>query len=158
MSLASAIIQDAYDAIGRGSEILTTDASLTNRALLDLQSIMEELRKNGVVLEETVSGVTTTIALPTATTDELDEPVAARMHLVNILAVYSATHSRVDLSGQSLPTIPQSEARLDRMYKVHTIPSKVPSSLAPKGQGSRYGRNSATFFDGTALDDDLTST
>ena len=56
MSLASAIIQDAYDAIGRGSEILTTDASLTNRALLDLQSIMEELRKNGVVLEETVSG------------------------------------------------------------------------------------------------------
>lgn len=154
MSLASEIIQDAYDSIGRGSELLTTDTSLTDKGLRYLRSRMEFLRKNDIILEETVSGVTTTIALPTLLTDELDEPAACTIDLINYLAVYIAAQSRLDAKDFMIPTAQFSFDNMARLYRVHTIPNKIPSKLMPRGQGGRRGQISGTFFNGQALADD----
>lgn len=156
MSLASEIIADAADAVGLGSELLATDATITARALLSLRSLMETLRKNEIILEETVGATTTTIALPTLASDELDEPTAAREHLVNLLAVYMIPYGRVPLDTLKLPTAPQSINLLAKMYRQHTIPTKVPSTLLPRGQGGNRDRVSSTFFNGNALDNDAT--
>jgi hypothetical protein len=154
MSTAQDIIQDAYDSIGRGSELLDTDSSLLDKGLKYLRSRMEFLRKKGVILEETVSSVTTTIALPDALTDELDEPVAATVDLTNYLAVYIAAQSRIDISSFAVPPASFSFRNLASLYRVHTIPNKVPSKFLPMGQGSD---RLSTFFSGQALDDDATS-
>ena len=157
MSTAQEIVQDAYDSIGRGSEILATDQSLLDRGLLELRSLMEGLRKQDIILAETVSGTTTTIALPTVLGDELNEPVAARSHLVNMLAALLAPSARVELASLNVPPYAWCADQLEVMYRVHTIPSKRTSRLAPRGQGSRYGRTSNTFFNGEAIADDVST-
>jgi hypothetical protein len=153
MSTALEIIQDAYDSIGRGSEILATDATLLTKGLRYLRSRMEFLRKKGVILEETVSGVTTTIALPTLSSDELDEPVACTIDLINYLAVYIAAQARIDISSYAIPNESFSFNNMASLYRVHTIPSKVPSTFLPMGQGTD---RLSTFFTGQALDKDDT--
>lgn len=159
MSTATALIQDAYDSIGRGSVLISTDTTLLDRALLDLISILEDLRLNEVILSDTVSGTTTTIVTPTALSDELDEPKAARLHLVNMLAVTVASAARANPADmQLLPPLSYSRDALTRLYRAHVIPNKVPSKLLPRGQGSRRDRINGTFFDGEALDNDATST
>lgn len=154
MSLASEIIQDAYDSIGRGSELLDTDTSLTNKGLRYLRSRMEFLRKNDIILEETVADVTTTIELPTLLTDELNEPAACTIDLINYLAVYIAAQSRTNIQDLMLPTAQFSYDNMARLYRVHTIPNKIPSKLLPLGQGSRRDQIAGTFFNGQALDND----
>lgn len=157
MSTAQEVIQSAFNKIGRGSEILTTDQSLLDEGLLELKSIMEELRKNEIILAETVNGVTTTIALPTLLADELDEPVASRQHLVNILAVNAMSLSRAKPDKVfAVPPVSYSLGRLEKLYSVHTVPDKVPSRLLPRGQGARYGQTQGAFFRGEAIDPDVT--
>ena len=159
MSLASEIIQDAYDSIGRGSSILSTDATLTSNGLQVLISVLEELRINNIILEETVSGTTTTIATPTAASDELNEPLAARLNLVNLVAAYLATSARAKPEDmQLLPPASFSREGLSKMYRQHDIPNKIPSKTLPRGQGSRGGRVSGAFFNGEALANDATPT
>jgi hypothetical protein len=158
MSTAQEIIQDAADNIGRGSEITSTDSSILNRGLVDLRSIMEGLRKDNIILEETVNDVTTTIDLPDALGDELNEPVASRIHLVNMLAIHMATQSRVNLAerGVPIPTVTKSRNELARMYRQYNIPNKHPSRLMPRGQGSKSNRRESTFFNGEELSNDVT--
>ena len=156
MSLASEVVQDAFDAIGRGSEILDTDQSLLDIGLLYLISCMETLRKNYIILEETVGAVTTTIAVPTALTDELDEPAAARMHLVNYLAVYLLAPARVDISTMKVPPAAFSFDQLRNMYYSYVPPAIIPSRLLPRGQGA--GRSQGAFFQGEELDGDAATT
>lgn len=155
MSLASEIIQDAYDSIGRGSELLTTDTSLTDKGLRYLRSRMEFLRKNDIILEETVSGVTTTIALPDDLTDELNEPAACTIDLINYLAVYIAAQSRTNVQDFMLPTAQFSYDNMARLYRVHDIPNKHTSKLLPRGQGSGRGQVLDTFFNGQELANDV---
>ena len=159
MSLASEIIQDAFDSIGRGSSILPTDATLTARGLLTLISILEELRINSIILAETVDGTTTTVATPTVASSELNEPKASRLHLVNFLAIHLAAAARAKPEDmQLLPPASYSREALTRMYRVHVTPNKVPSKTLPLGQGASRGRGQSTFFNGQALDNDSTST
>ena len=159
MSTAREIIQDAYDSIGRGSSILATDTTLIDRALLDLISILEDLRLNEIILEETVSGVTTTISTPSALDDALNEPKASRLHLVNLLAAHVAAAARANPADMQLvPPIPYSRESLTRLYRKHVIPNKVPSKLLPRGQGARTDRMFGVFFNGESIDDDATAT
>lgn len=154
MSTAAEIIQDAYDSIGRGSEFQTTDDSLTNKGLRYLRSRLEYLRKNDIILEETENDVTTTVALPTLLTDELNEPVAATVDLTNYLAAYIAAQSRVNPADITIPSAQFSFDNMAILYRKHEIPSIIPSRLLPMGQGSRRYRLGNTFFNGQAVDKD----
>lgn len=156
MSTAQEIIEDAYKRIGRGSELFDTDSTFLDDGLNVLRTVMETLRKQDIILEETVSDVTTTIALPSALTDELSEPVAARDHLVNYLAVSLIPTARYEINaaGVPIPSLTQTRYELSKMYLQHTPPTKTPSTLLPRGQGSRYGYNESAFFEGEALDRD----
>ncbi len=156
MSTAQEILEDAYARIGRGSEILAVDSTLLSDGLNVLISRMEFLRKNEIILEETVSGTTTTIALPTLLSDELDEPAAAREDLVNYLAVYLAPLSRTPIADMKAPPAAFSLGNLRGLYYQPAAPNKVPSKLLPRGQGARNGRGSATFFGGESIADDVT--
>lgn len=155
MSTAQEIIEDAYASIGRGSEILSIDSTLLSAGLNWLITCMETLRKNDIILEETVSDVTTTIAVPSSLSDELDEPAAARGHLVNYLAVHLASISRVNPADiTTLPSARYSMEQLGLMYREHSIPNKEMSTLMPRGQGHKGYRSQGVYFNGEALDND----
>lgn len=124
--------------------------------LSTLQSCMETLREHEIILEQTVDGVTTTIALPTTLDSELNEPMAARMHLVNYLAIHMIPFARS--TNVTAPPASYSMDALARMYRKPTIPNKVPSTLLHRGQGSRRGSYGSEFFNGEALDNDVTPT
>lgn len=156
MSTARVIIQDAYDSIGRGSEFLTTDDSLLNKGLRYLVSRLAFLKKNDIILEETVGGVTTTIESPSTLDDELNEPDACTIDLINYLAVYIAAQSRVNIQELALPSARFSYDNMAGIYQVHEIPSKIPSKLLSRGQGSRGHGLHGAFFNGQALDKDAT--
>ena len=59
------------------------------------------------------------------------------------------------LDSIKIPTLPQSEAMLAKLYRAHVVPSKVPSRLLARGQGHSNRRLNGTFFQGEALDLDV---
>lgn len=155
MSTAQEIITDALASIGVGSELIDTDSTILDACLNHLISCLETLRKRGVILEETVSGTTTTIAVPSALSDELNEPAASRMHLVNYVAPHLVAISRAPSEAAfKVPPIPYSFDALWDMYYQDDIPSIIPSKLLPRGQGGDTTLNFDPFFRGEALDKD----
>jgi len=157
MSTALAIITDSFTALGVNSDLKPVAQELLDDALPILRSTMETLRKNDIILEETVSGVTTTIALPAALANEIDEPVAARMHLIHYLAVNLIPLARVGSDTLKIPTQDTSMGEMSKMYRVHVIPRKTPSTFLPRGQGHRNYRIGGAFFNGEALTDDAST-
>lgn len=155
MSTAQEIIDDALASIGVGSEFVDVDSTITNACLNHLISCMETLRKRGIILEGTVSGTTTTVAVPSALSDELNEPAAARMHLINYLASHLVAFSRAPTEAAlKVPPMKYSERQLWTLYYQDDIPNKVPSKLLPRGQGGDTNLNFDPFFRGEALDND----
>lgn len=155
MSTAQEIIEGALNSIGVGSELIDVDSSILDESLNHLISCMETLRKRGIILEETVSGTTTTIAVPSALGDELDEPAAARMHLIHYLAMHLVAISRAPSEAAlKVPPLKYTEDALWDMYYQDDIPNKVPSKLLPRGQGGDRGLSVDPFFRGEALDND----
>lgn len=158
MSTAITIIKRAYNHIGAHSEVMPIPASLLVDALPYLVSSMETLRKNDIVLEETVSGTTTTIAVPTTLTSELSEPSASTMHLIKYLAPELAEIARVETTPKVFAGKREAYNDLARMYRQITTENIVPSALLPRGQGATRGVLRSPFFDGNAIDDDASST
>ena len=157
MSTSTAIIEDAYRVLGVNSDVSTVDAALVTKGFTIWQSVLADLLKEDIVLEETVSGTTTTIAVPALIGDELNEPLAARNHLVNYLAMFLIQYARVPVAGLTVPPLIYSKQMLENKYKVHIIPNKVMPSLLPRGQGGANSRTNDTFFDGQTIADDVTS-
>ena len=158
MSTAQSIVEDAFTALGSNSEVKTVSTTLVDDGFIIFQGILANLIKNDIILSETVSGTTTTIAVPTAKTDELNEPLAARYHLVNYLAVYLIPTARTPAETLKVPPAPFSLNELASLYQVHVIPNKIMSRLLPRGQGSQTRIGERTFFNGQTIANDTTST
>jgi hypothetical protein len=153
MSTAQEIVQGALNTIGKGSELLSTDQSTLDEGLSVLQSLLDLLLEEDIILAKTVDGVTTTISPPTALSDELNEPLGARQYLKFYLAAHLVPVTRANIQDVNIPSAQQSYDSLATRYQVHTIPSKIPSTLLPLGQGGRR-HNGAIFFSGQAIDKD----
>lgn len=157
MSTAQAIVEDAYRVLGSNSEVRSVSTALVDKGFTILQSVLADLIKNDIILEETVSDVTTTIAVPTAKTDELSEPLASRNHLVNYLAVFIMPYARTPTETIKIPPAPFSLSQMASIYRVHAIPNKILSRLLPKGQGARTYIHESAFFNGEVIDNDTDS-
>jgi len=158
MSTAVTIIKRALSHIGAHSDIMPAPTSVLTASLDYLVTAQETLRKNEIILEETVAAVTTTIAVPTALTTELNEPAASTSHLIRYLAPDLADVARVEASAKVLAGKNTAYNALARMYRQATSPNIVPSTLLPKGQGSTRGPNRNPFFNGETLADDTSTT
>ncbi|WP_347851978.1 hypothetical protein [Planktomarina sp.] len=158
MSTAVTIIKRALNHIGAHSDIMPAPTSVLAASLDYLVTAQETLRKNEIILEETVSEVTTTIAVPTALTTELNEPVAATTHLIRYLAPDLCDLARVEATPKIMLGKQSAYNALARMYRQATITNIAPSKLLPKGQGSTRGVNRHPFFNGNALADDTSTT
>lgn len=155
MSTAQHIIERSLRSIGLGTKHQDFKQSLLDDCLPILISCLETLRKRGIILEETVSGTTTTITVPSALSDELDEPAAAYSHLINYVAPHLVALAQADpQDALRVPPLKYSEDALFDMYYQDDIPNKVPSKLLPRGQGGDRGLSVDPFFRGEALDDD----
>ena len=153
MTTATKLIERSLSSIGANSPVNPVDPSIIEACLPVLVAELAYLAKKEIVLAETVSDVTTTIAIPTTLASELDEPQGAYQMLIDRLLPKFAPLCRIPVTIEMQAGAQKAIHNLYNGWGVSTIPDKIPSRLLPLGEGNT-GSGKARFFSGQTLDDD----
>lgn len=147
MSTGTIIIQDALKRIGAHSLLSPAPPEAIESGLNALNTMIEEWIDIGIqigVVPLSVAG------------DDLNEPPAARLAIVNNLAIAVAPEfdsGKVIVSDTLARRARAGYLQTKKMYQSLTIPDKVVSSTLPVGQGNSRAANSRTFFqEGETID------
>ena len=153
MTTANDIVTPALQALGVHSEVLPADPSLFEVGRKRLVSLLEDLAADSIELGTTDDP----IVLPTTLATDIDEQNGARQGLIDVLAQRLCGPTRTPETGEINREATRGLRDLKRRFRVQETPNIVPSRLMPIGSGRR-GYLGQTFFDGTALADDSSTT
>lgn len=154
MTTAIDIIHASLEMVGGHSHVMPADPSVMNRSLIRLKTALETLKGRQIILEETVSGVTTTVSTPTNLTSELNEPDGATDHLIKYLSADLAPIAGVPITPDIRSYKQAGFVQLSLLYSQYTIDKKVPSGTLSMGQGNTGIPSRSAFFSGKALAND----
>ena len=137
MSSGTRIVTDALAAGGISSSVVPNDSEQLDVGFRRLMSMMNIWLSWGIVL-----GFTPIDAIG----QELDEPEDAYNAIVDNLAVSMLHFYRIPITQELKANARVGLIQVKTLYQELTIPSKIPSSTLPRGQGNAKGIDAQVFF------------
>jgi hypothetical protein len=140
MSIGTDVIKGALRKIGAHSQVSPAEPDTIVEAMETLNTMLQMWRSQGIM--------SNLVPLKTPG-EELGEPGDSRNAIEDNLAIALAPNfdnGKVVVSATLQRNADNGYEWIKTLYQVFTIPSKVPSSLLPKGAGNSKGTDRKVFF------------